>query len=736
MTSSPTLLNAAQHQAVTADIGNTLVLAGAGSGKTRVLTERIAWLIQEHHVSPMGIMSVTFTNKAAAEMRSRLEMIIGPATQGLWVGTFHSIAHRLLRLHWKDAGLPETFQIIDSDDQLRLVKRILKELNIDDDRYPANQAQWFINHQKDDGLRAAQVPKSHDPTHNTFIHIYQRYEESCARNGVIDFAEMLLRAYELWQKNPSLLEHYQQRFKHVLVDEFQDTNAIQYAWIRLLVGKYGHLMAVGDDDQSIYGWRGAKIENIQRFSKDFPNTKTYRLEQNYRSTGNILAGANAVINCNHGRLGKTLWTDSGQGEKISLYAAFNDLDEARFIVDRIKMWVSAGNRRNSIALLYRSNAQSRVLEENLMNAGISYRVYGGQRFFDRVEIKDVLGYLRLLLNRHDDTAFERVINTPTRGIGNTTLMQLRDDARAQQCSLWQASINSITEKKLSSRAESSLAQFIELIHSMERATNNLELHEQTQHVIHHSGLIEHFKKERGEKGEARIENMDELINAAREFVPDSVDGETLTTPLANFIAHAALEAGDGQAQAFEDCVQLMTLHSAKGLEFPLVFLCGVEEGLFPHKMSSNDPTRLEEERRLCYVGMTRAMKKLFITYAECRRLHGTESYQAPSRFIKEIPIDVIEPVRLKNQISKPQAYSKPYPYRHSTPTAQTVIKKEATLANPEAPYRIGQQVRHPKFGEGMVLDYEGSESSLCVHVKFKQVGLKRLILQYANLTIE
>lgn len=727
-----TTLNEAQQKAVTADLGHILVLAGAGSGKTSVLIRRIEFLIQNQNISARHILPITFTNKAAAEINARLQTLLGGAAQGMWMGTFHSIAHRLLRLHAHDAKLPDTFQIMDSDDQLRLVKRILKDLNIDDPRYPPNKVQWFINHKKDDGLRATHISPTHDPVHNRYLQIYYAYEAACERAGLVDFAELLLRAYELWKNSPALLEHYQQRFQHILVDEFQDTNAIQYAWVSMLVGKKGHLMAVGDDDQSIYGWRGAKIENIQRFTSDFKNSQVIRLEQNYRSTGNILAAANAVIDCNQGRLGKTLWTDRGKGELISLYAAFNDLDEARFIVDKIKDWLAQGHPRGSVALLYRSNAQSRVLEENLMNANIPYRVYGGQRFFDRAEIKDVLAYLRLACNRHDDGAFERVINTPTRGIGNTTLLQLQTDAKEQNLSLWQTTLNSISSQKLSSRAASAVMQFIDLINSMTTTIENLPLHEQVDHVLYHSGLIEHYKKEPGEKGRARVENMEELINAARQFVPEEIDGQTLSTPLSNFIAQAALEAGQTQAEEHVDSVQLMTLHSAKGLEFPLVFLCGVEEGLFPHKMSADDPERLEEERRLCYVGMTRAMKKLFITYAQMRRLHGSETFQGPSRFIKEIPKELLNEIQLENRVSQPS--TKSWGFEKSFASKTRAIDKPLAPPEQSLPFKMGARVTHAKFGEGIVMTYEGNDANLCVHVKFKNAGLKRLILQYANLT--
>lgn len=710
-------LNDAQRDAVGAPLGHTLVLAGAGSGKTRVLVHRIAWMLQVENQSPFSIFAVTFTNKAANEMRGRIENLIGLSTHGMWVGTFHGLAHRLLRTHWQEAGLPENFQILDSDDQLRQIRRILAAFNLDETQWAPKQIQWFINQNKDAGLRPKNVEHFNDLHTKTLIRIYQQYEENCQRSGLIDFAEILLRAHELWLNNPNLLAHYQQRFRHILVDEFQDTNSIQYAWVRLLTGETGSLMVVGDDDQSIYGWRGAKIENIQRLHKDFPHLQTVRLEQNYRSTGTILAAANALISNNDGRLGKNLWTADGEGELISLYAGFNDLDEARFITDKISQWVYQGNLRKNVALLYRSNAQSRVLEESLIQAGIPYRIYGGLRFFERAEIKDALAYLRLVANHDDDTAFERVINTPTRGLGDQTLSAIRDYARANNVTLWRATQDLITQQGLSSRAINALALFTDLISDLSRESETLVLGEITVKVLYGSGLFEHYQKEKGEKGQARIENLEELINAAKQFQDDS--GADLS-PLAAFLAHAALEAGENQGDAHEDCVQLMTLHSAKGLEFPLVFLCGMEEGIFPHHLSVEDSFRLAEERRLCYVGMTRAMRKLYITYAERRRLHGNEAFHRPSRFISEIPEKLIQDVRIKTQISRPVTVRR---------ALSSFVDDEPNEYN----LKLGQRVMHPKFGEGVVLSFEGRGETSRVQVKFADSGAKWLIAAFARL---
>ena len=707
-------LNDAQRDAVAAENHNMLVLAGAGSGKTRVLVHRIAWLVRAEGFSPWSILAVTFTNKAAREMRGRIEDMLQVPAQGMWVGTFHGLAHRLLKAHWKDAGLPQNFQILDSDDQLRLVKRICRELELDESRWPPRQAQWYINAQKDEGLRPQhiEVPPG-DVFAHTMLQVYRAYETACERGGMVDFAELLLRAHELWLRSPAVLQHYQQRFRQILVDEFQDTNTIQYAWLRVLAGKNIPVVAVGDDDQSIYGWRGAKIENIQRFSEDFPATRMVRLEQNYRSTQTILRAANGVIAFNQGRLGKELWTSGETGEPITLYAGFNEQDEARFVVEQIEAWTSNGNERASVAILYRSNAQSRVLEEALIRALIPYRIYGGQRFYERMEIRTALAYLRLMLNRGDDAAVERVINTPPRGIGGKTLEVLRDCARSRDLSLWQAIACVSDEKLLPGRALNALQGFVTLVDELDSGTDELLLEEVVEQVIQGSTLVEFYRKEKGEKGQARVENLEELVSAAKQFVAEEGD----LSPLQQFLDNAALDAGDAQADEYEDSVQLMTLHSAKGLEFPLVFLVGMEENLFPHRMSIEEPGRLEEERRLAYVGITRAMEKLMITYAESRRLHGSETFNTPSRFIREIPAELLQEVRLHTAIARPVS---------SLTQAQV----------PDTQLTLGQRVYHQIFGEGVVLNFEGRGASARVEVNFDTEGSSKwLVLQYANLQL-
>jgi DNA helicase-2/ATP-dependent DNA helicase PcrA len=704
-------LNQPQRQAVCGDAGHQLVLAGAGSGKTRVLVHRIAWLVQTEGVSPQGILAVTFTNKAAREMRSRIEELLGVSTRGMWVGTFHGLAHRLLKAHWRDAGLPQAFQILDADDQLRVIKRVMRALDVDDSKWPPKQAQWFINEQKDEGRRAAHVEDWGDPFARTMLQIYRAYEEQCELSGMVDFGELLLRSHELWLKHPEILQHYQRRFRFVLVDEFQDTNTIQYAWLRVLAGDNCAVTAVGDDDQSIYGWRGAKIENIQQFSKDFSGAAVVRLEQNYRSTSTILNAANAVIEHNTERLGKELWTDGEEGELISMYAGFNEVDEANFIVNRIESWISEGRLRAECAILYRSNAQSRSLEDALLRAAIPYRVYGGQRFYDRMEIRNALAYMRLLLNRDDDAALERVINTPARGIGEKTLQQLRQTARDTQLPLWQAITRVLQGAGMTKRAAAALTQFVELIDQLDRETRELSLHELTDHVISASGLVEFHRNEKGERGMARVENLEELVSATRAFDPDL--GEEAGA-LQQFLDSAALDAGERQADEYEDSVQLMTLHSAKGLEFPLVFVAGMEENLFPHRMSIAEPGRLAEERRLCYVGITRAMEKLCLTYAESRRLHGNDNYNAPSRFIREIPPQLMQQVRLGGSVS------------HAAPGS-------AMTAVPAGNVGLGQRVLHPIFGEGTVLQLEGQGQHARVQINFDDEGSKWLVLQYARL---
>jgi len=710
-------LNDKQREAVAAPQSSMLVLAGAGSGKTRVLTHRIAWLLQVENQSPYSIMAVTFTNKAAAEMRERVEKIVGNHMGRMWIGTFHGLAHRLLRTHWQDAGLPQNFQILDSDDQLRLLKRILKSLNLDEKQYPPRMVASYINGKKDEGLRPKHLDGGIFPMEQKLIQIYQVYQESCDRAGLVDFAEILLRAHELFLNKEHILAHYQDRFRNILVDEFQDTNAIQYAWIRVLAGKSANVMIVGDDDQSIYGWRGAQVENLHKFLQDFPNAETIRLEQNYRSSGNILKASNELIANNPDRLGKQLWTEDVDGEPISVYCAFNEMDEARFIIGRIGDWQDKGGSLSDCAILYRSNAQSRVLEEALLHKGLAYRIYGGLRFFERQEIKDAMGYLRLIANRDDDAAFERVVNTPARGIGDRTLDILRTTARQQQLTLWQACVRLLEEKVLAGRAANAVRSFMDLIVQLRSDTEELPLYRQADRVIQDSGLKAMYEQEKGEKAQARVENLEELVTAARTFeVPEElVDMGELNA----FLSHAALEAGEGQADAHTDAVQLMTLHSAKGLEFPLVFMAGVEEGLFPSQLSLEEGDRLEEERRLCYVGMTRAMQQLYITYAESRRIYGRENYSRPSRFIKEIPPQYLQEIRLKAQVA--------------TPMANNRFSKSQSSFN-DTGFNVGQRVLHPKFGEGIVTNFEGQGAQARVQVNFDDFGSKWLVVAYAKLT--
>ncbi|TMP85523.1 DNA helicase II [Pseudoalteromonas ruthenica] len=709
-------LNDKQREAVAAPLQNMLVLAGAGSGKTRVLVHRIAWLTQVEGASPFSIFAVTFTNKAAKEMRARVEQTIQGSVGGMWVGTFHGLAHRILRAHHREAKLPESFQILDSDDQQRMIRRLLKAMNIDEKKWPAKHLAWYISAKKDEGLRPGDI-QAYDVNEQLLLRVYSAYQEACDRAGLVDFAEILLRCYEVLQQNPTLLRHYQQRFAHILVDEFQDTNTIQYRWLALIAGDTNSMMIVGDDDQSIYGWRGARIENIKRFLDDF-DAETIRLEQNYRSTATILKAANSLIENNAERMGKNLWTDGNQGEPISIYAAFNELDEARFIVGKIKTWMDAGNALTDTAILYRNNAQSRVLEEALLQEGLKYRIYGGMRFFERQEIKDALCYLRLVSNRQDDAAFERVINTPTRGIGDKTLSHIRDCARAESLPLWYAAKAILEQKHLSGRAATAVNRFIELVEGVEQRIAELTLAEQAKYTIENTGLMAMYQAEKGEKGRARVENLEELINACEQYeLP--VD-EEFSSPLQGFLAYTSLEAGEGQAEEHEDAVQMMTLHSAKGLEFPLVFMVGVEEGMFPSQQSQEESGRLEEERRLCYVGMTRAMDKLYITHAESRRLYGQEKYHSPSRFLREMPEDCVEEIRVKTKISAPQQAN-----RFSPSLTQAAFA--------DSGFNLGQRVIHAKFGEGTVLNYEGAGPQSRVQVNFDDVGSKWLVTAYARL---
>ncbi|MFY0663549.1 MAG: DNA helicase II [Natronospirillum sp.] len=705
-------LNPPQRDAVKADEQHLLVLAGAGSGKTRVLTHRIGWLLETGLAAPTGVLAVTFTNKAAREMRHRLETLLEQPVRDMWIGTFHGLANRLLRQHHLEARLPREFQILDSDDQLRLIKRTMSELGLLDSTLEPKQVQWFINEQKDEGKRAEHLAPPRDPFARHCQAVYAAYQQACDRNGVVDFAELLLRAHELWRNNPALLTHYQARFRYVLVDEFQDINTIQYAWIRILLGTTGHLTVVGDDDQSIYGWRGAKVETIHQFQTDFPAARLIRLEQNYRSTKTILAAANAVIEQNQGRLGKELWSDGDDGEPIQLYAAYNEQDEARFVAEQIEAWTEEGQSADDVAILYRSNAQSRVIEEALLRARIPYRIYGGMRFYERLEIRNALAYLRLIANPLDDTAMERVINVPPRGVGEKSLEKIRQLAREEGCSLWDAAQQSIALKLVSGKAHTALTAFFALLQELQSSRKHLELAELMSTLLDMTGLVDYHKQEKGERGQARVENLQELVGALRSFEVDEEED-----PLTEFLAQASLDAGEAQADEHESAVTLMTLHSAKGLEFPVVFLVGLEEGLFPHKRCLEDPEQLEEERRLCYVGITRAEQKLFLTHAESRRLYGQDNFNRLSRFVREIPADLVVEVRLNMQVSRPVSW------------------QGNDLSDQPAPLQLGALVHHPIFGDGVVLNFEGSGPNATVAVNFANEGVKQLVYQFAKLDV-
>ena len=723
-------LNEPQRMAVTAPLGPLRVLAGAGSGKTRVLTRRIAWLLTMEKSSPWSILAVTFTNKAAAEMRGRVEATLDQPLSGLWIGTFHGIAHRLLRQHWQEARLPRAFQILDSDDQTRLMKRVLRSLNLDEKKWPPSQAVGFVNRRKDEGQRPKDVAGD-DPVQRQYQRIYTIYQQECERGGLVDFGELLLRAYEIWRDDPALLTHYRERFQHVLVDEFQDTNTIQYQWVRLLGGGQGDVFIVGDDDQCVYGWRGSKVENIQRFVEDFPDAQTIRLEQNYRSTHNILKAANALIAHNTGRLGKKLWTTDGDGEPIQIYNALHAVDEARFVAERIRQWIKTGGNHRDVAILYRSNAQSRLFEEALIGMAIPYRIYGGLRFFERAEIKDALAYLRLVANRDDDPSFERVINTPSRGIGERTLDLLRETARAQGCPLWQAALQLLLAGSLNGRATNAVRGFLNLIETLDQDSREQPLPVRMEHVVTHSGLRAMYEQDKADKGEMRVENLEELIKASADFILNTdpvVVGTDPTDPdwLNAFLAHAALESGQGQGSAGEDCVQLMTLHMAKGLEFPLVFLVGMEEGLFPHSRSSVELRQLEEERRLAYVGITRARHQLYVCYAERRNWYGQENYPTPSRFVSEIPEELTHDVR---------ARAKRLTKTPSSPQSSPQLSPQlSTTDSTPLQLRPRQRVRHARFGEGVVLETEGVGYHARARIDFPAAGgAKWLVVAYAKL---
>ena len=703
-------LNSPQLQAVTLPPVHALILAGAGSGKTRVLTTRIAWLMSVGQVGPHGVLAVTFTNKAAKEMTARLASLVPINTRGMWIGTFHGLCNRLLRAHFREAGLPQTFQILDSADQLAMVKRLLKNLNIDDEKYPPRELCHFINAHKEQGVRAAQA-EAYDNYTQKRVEIYAEYETQCNREGVCDFAELLLRCYELLQRNEPLRAHYQQRFRHILVDEFQDTNVLQYSWLKLLAGGGANMFAVGDDDQSIYRFRGAEVGNMREFERDYAGANVIRLEQNYRSHGNILAAANAIIKNNRERLGKNLWTDAGDGEPIRAFEAYSDLDEARFVVDEIRELVRDGISPTQVALLYRSNAQSRVLEHELFTKGVPYKVYGGLRFFERQEVKHALAYLRLLGNPDDDTAFLRVVNFPTRGIGARSLENLQATAHQCNSSLYNAAAS------LTGKAGQTVGAFIRLVEALRAETASLPLPEIIEHVIEKSGLAQHYRVEK--EGQERLENLDELINAAATFVDDEgAIGEG--GALASFLAHASLEAGEHQAGEGQEAVQLMSVHAAKGLEFDVVFITGLEQGLFPHENSVNEgKDGVEEERRLMYVAVTRARQRLYVSCAQTRMLHGQTRYCVPSSFLDEIPEGLLRKLNKKAEPAVPAFGS--FGGGYAEPVAAGGL-------------RIGQSVEHAKFGLGVIVSTEGRGADARVQVNFGAVGMKWLALEYAKLT--
>ena len=716
-------LNEQQLEAVTLPPQPALILAGAGSGKTRVLTTRIAWLIQTGQVSPAGLLAVTFTNKAAKEMLARISSMLPINTRGMWVGTFHGLCNRMLRAHYREAGLPQLFQILDSQDQLALIKRLMKAANVDDEKYPPRQVAWYINSHKDDGKRAMDAD-AYDSFSRRMQELYAAYDEQCQREGVVDFAELLLRCFDLLSKNEILRDHYRGRFRHILVDEFQDTNRLQYRWLRLLAGKDNPIFAVGDDDQSIFAFRGASAANMQDLQQDFAVEKVIKLEQNYRSHGHILDAANALIGHNRRRLGKNLWTSASKGEPLRVYEAATDIDEAGFIVEEVKALHGEGVRLSEIALLYRSNAQSRVLEHALFSAGIAYRVYGGLRFFERQEIKHALAYLRLLASDDDAGALTRVINFPARGIGNRSLEQLQDLAQARGVSLWTAAVEKAGGE---SGGAKGVPAFVALIAGMRAATASLPLPEIIEHVIEHSGLTPYYRNERD--GTDRLENLGELVNAASAFVSDEQQEDTSLTA---FLAHAALEAGENQAEAGTDALQLMTVHSAKGLEFHSVFISGLEEGLFPHENSLSEADGREEERRLMYVALTRARRRLYLSLAQSRMLHGQTRYNIASSFFEEIPAALMKRIGSRFRSGSPRFRTQSAGPRTAGSRAPT-IQSSTFGSQADTPWRIGQNVTHPKFGAGVIVNAEGGGVDARVQVNFHRNGTKWLALEYAKL---
>ena len=712
-------LNDRQRDAVTSEAPSLLVLAGAGSGKTRVLVHRVAWIVEAMQSNPNSVMAVTFTNKAANEMKSRIQELLQSPLADLWCGTFHGLAHRTLKRFYKEANLISTFTVLDAEDQLRVIKRICKDNNLEESSWPAKQIQWQINSWKDAGKRPKNVDDSKDFYAETVKKIYSQYDEICKKDSLVDFAELLLKSYELLKTNKKVRDFFHRRFRHILIDEFQDTNVIQYAWLNEVASKEASITAVGDDDQSIYGWRGAKVGHLEDFKTKHKQNATIRLEQNYRSTSIILNAANALIENNQARLGKNLWTESNEGEQITLYQAFNEQDEARFVAEIIKSWMDGGELFSDSAVIYRSNAQSRAIEEALLRANIPYRIYGGLRFYDRLEIKNAISYLRIIFNPHDNPAFERSVANPTRGVGAKTLAKIRSLANKHNISYIQASSKMIDENIISGRGANGLKKFLEIILGLCGKIDDISLSEIVGSILEQSGLIQFHEKEPGEKGKTRKENLEELLSAAKNFEMSFSDDKTNREITEQFLSNVSLDAGDRQADEFDDAVQLMTLHSAKGLEFPLVFMTGLEETLFPHGRSMESPDQLEEERRLCYVGITRAMKKLYLTYAESRRLHGNDIFNPPSRFIKEIPSECIMEIRPKASVTMPYSRneSKPMDFEDQIGIA------------------LGQKVQHPKFGQGIVLNYEGAGESARVQVNFESAGTKWLVLSFANLEV-
>ena len=710
-------LNPIQREAVTDESSHSLILAGAGSGKTKVITHKVAWLSSVKGINPMSLLTVTFTNKAAKEMRGRIENILEENLNQMWCGTFHGIFHKMLKIHWQDANLIKDFSVIDSEDQIRVLKRVIQGMNLDLETWQPRDTQWFINKQKDEGRRKASLSMNATFVEEKMVDIMDEYQRTCDREGLVDFAEILIRSFELLDKNAELLKHYQDRFQHILVDEFQDTNEIQYLLLKKLAGKNGSMTVVGDDDQSIYSWRGAKSTNLKRFTKDFNKVKTIKLEQNYRSSKNILACANSVIRNNPDRLGKELWSQKDEGEQVKVYRAFNERDEANFIVGIIKRWLEEGGRLSESAIIYRSNAQSRVLEDAILNSELPYRIYGGVRFYERMEIKNALAYAKLAINTDNDSQFERIINIPPRGIGIKTMDQIRENSKNENMSLWKSA--EILFKEKDTKVAKNISSFFKIISKLQECNFNENLDKFFGDLISLSGLKDYHGKEPGEKGRSRVENLDELISATSEYFSLGEDANDERSLLELFLDQASLDAGENQANENEDAIQMMTLHSSKGLEFPLVFMAGCEEGLFPHRRSAEDPKQLAEERRLCYVGMTRAMERLYLTHAETRTIYGIDSFSPVSRFIKEIPEELIYEIRVA---SETEVKDKVFEPRIVGGTEHKVGR-----------FSLGDRVEHKSFGEGVILNYEGEGSNARVEVNFDNGGTKWLVLSFANL---